>query len=620
MRKIFRIAFLIFAGLFLSAGALCAKGTSVHVEPPNWWAGMKSPELQLMVYADNIGHARAAIDYPGVQLKESIAVENPNYLFLNLRLSPEVHAGCFDITFFQGDRVMYELSYELFEREPGSADRKGFDNSDVIYLIMPDRFANGDPSNDNIEGFSEKADRNNPDGRHGGDLAGIAEHLDYFESLGVSALWLNPLLENNMPAYSYHGYAITDFYKIDARFGSNEDFKLLTKKMNERGLKMIMDKVFNHFGTSHWWLDDLPMQNWVHQWPEFTRSNYRGGTITDPYASDFDKKLMLKGWFDTNMADFNQNNQFVSTYLIQNSIWWIEYAGLSGIRMDTYPYSYKHFMADWMKRVNMEYPNFSVVGEAWLGSPSQVAYWQQNERNHDGYESHLDYIFDFPLKDALNQAFMEGNGWNTGVARIYETLSHDFVYDNPFNSVVFIDNHDADRIYTRLGEDIRKLKMALAFLMTTRGVPQLYYGTELLMTGWEHDGHGHIREDFPGGWPGDEINAFNRSGRSGDQNDIHDFIAMLNHWRKNKEVIHHGKLTHYIPEDGMYVFFRHNGEESIMVVLNNTEEHKRLRTRRFAENLDGYRSGTDVLHRSYFDNLSEIGMPPMSARIIQLSK
>lgn len=620
MRKTFQIAFLIFAGLFLAAGALGAKSTSIHVEPPNWWAGMKSPELQLMVYAENIGHTRAAIDYPGVQLKESIAVDNPNYLFLNLRLSPEVHAGSFDIAFFQGDKLMHKLNYELFEREPGSADRKGFDNSDVVYLIMPDRFANGDPTNDNISGFKEKADRSNPDGRHGGDLAGIGNHLDYFESLGVSALWLNPVLENNMPAYSYHGYAITDFYNIDARLGSNADFRLLTQKLKARGIKMIMDKVFNHFGTAHWWLDDLPMQNWIHQWPEFTRSNYRGGTITDPYASDYDKKLMLKGWFDTNMADFNQQNPYVATYLIQNSIWWIEYAGLSGIRMDTYPYSYKQFMADWMKRINLEYPNFSVVGEAWLGSPSQVAYWQHNQRNHDGYESHLDYIFDFPLKDALNQAFTEGNGWNTGVARIYETLSHDFVYENPHNSVVFIDNHDADRIYTRLGEDIRKLKMALAFLMTTRGVPQLYYGTELLMTGWEHDGHGHIREDFPGGWPGDEINAFNRSGRTGDQNDIMDFITMLNHWRKNKEVIHHGKLTHYIPEDGMYVYFRHNDEESIMVILNNTEDHKNLITRRFAENLAGYSSGTDVLHRSYFNKLSEIGMPPMSARIIQLSK
>ncbi len=620
MRTIIRSVLLSFFMLFLATGTLFAQKAGIRVEPPNWWAGMKHSELQLMVYAKDIGHTRAAIDYPGVRLKESIAVENPNYLFLNLWLSPEVQAGSFDISFMQGRKTMHKISYDLMEREAGSALRQGFDNSDVMYLIMPDRFANGDPSNDNISGFREKADRSNPNGRHGGDLAGIANYLDYFESLGVSALWLNPVLENNMPAYSYHGYAITDFYKIDARFGSNEDFRLLTKKMSERGIKMIMDKVFNHFGTGHWWLDDLPMQNWIHQWPEFTRSNYRGGTITDPYASEADKTLMLKGWFDTHMADFNQQNPFVATYLIQNSIWWIEFAGLSGIRMDTYPYSYKKFMADWMKRVNQEYPNFSVVGEAWLGSPSQVAYWQQNERNHDGYESNLDYIFDFPLKDALNQAFMEGNGWNTGVARIYETLSHDFVYENPFHSVVFIDNHDADRIYTRLGEDIRKLKMALAFLMTTRGVPQLYYGTELLMTGWEHDGHGHIREDFPGGWPGDEVNAFSREGRTGDQNDIWDYIAMLNHWRKNKDVIHSGKLTHYIPEDGIYVYFRYNDDESVMVVLNNNEEHRTFKTRRFAENLAAYRSGTDVLHRTYFDNLSEISMPPMSARIIQLSK
>ncbi len=620
MRFFFRSAFLTLFSLFLTTVTLLASGNNIRIEPPNWWAGMKCKDLQLMVHAKDIGATRAVINYPGVELREIIAVENPNYLFLNLKLSPDVQPGTFDIVFVQGKKTVHKASYELMARESGSAYRRGFNNSDIIYLIMPDRFSNGDPANDNIRGFLEKADRSNPDGRHGGDLAGIGNHLDYFEKLGVTALWLNPVQENNMPKYSYHGYAITDFYKIDARFGTNEDFRLLTKKMNERGMKMIMDKVFNHFGTSHWWLSDLPMQSWIHQWPEFTRSNYRGGTITDPYASNADKSQMLKGWFDTNMADINQNNPFVATYLIQNSIWWIEFAGLAGIRMDTYPYSYKAFMADWMGRINMEYPNFSVVGEAWLGSPSQIAYWQHNDRNHDGYRSGLDFIFDFPLKDALNQAFTEGNGWASGVSRIYETLSHDFVYENPYNSVVFIDNHDADRIFTRLGEDVRKLKMALAFLMTTRGVPQLYYGTELLMTGWEHDGHGLIREDFPGGWPGDEVNAFTREGRTADQNDIWDYMSMLNHWRSSKEVIHSGRLTHYIPEDGVYVYFRHNDDETVMVVLNNNEESKTIKTGRFAENIEAFHTGTDLLHRTYFDQLDEIRMPAMSARIIELAK
>ncbi len=606
--------------LFLSLSFAFGQTDKVRIEPPMWWAGMANPDLQLMVHAPDVGFTTAELNHPGVQLKETITVANKNYMFLNLDISPEVKAGKFTISFVEGKRTVYQSTYELLEREKGSAQRKGFDNADVIYLLMPDRFANGDPDNDHVRGMLERVNRSNPDGRHGGDLAGIGDKMDYFASLGITALWLNPVLENNMPAYSYHGYAITDFYKVDPRIGTNEIYQSINKKLNERGIKMIMDMVFNHFGTGHWWMNDLPMENWIHQWTEFTRSNYRGGTITDPYASEADKELMLKGWFDTSMADFNQDNPFVATYLIQNSIWWIEYAGLSGIRMDTYPYSYKDFMADWMRRIHQEYPNFSVVGEAWLNVAPQVAYWQDNQRNPDGYRSHLDIVFDFPLKYAIGDAFIEANGWSTGVSRLYESLSLDYLYSDPYNMVVFADNHDADRIFTRLGEDIRKFKMAMAFLMTTRGIPQIYYGTEILMTGLEHEGHGLIREDFPGGWPDDSSDAFTPEGRSPDQNDAWNFLSSLINWRKGKEVIHSGQLKHYIPEDGIYVYFRYNEDESIMVVLNNNDENKTLKTRRFVENLEGYRTGTDVLHRTYFDNLSEIGLPPMSARIIELRR
>jgi neopullulanase len=620
MKKVVHLFFVSLISLWLSLGSLFAQIDKLRIEPPNWWAGMECSELQLMVHGEDIGFTRPVLHYPGVQLKETVMVENANYLFLNLELHPVVKPGKFTISFVKGKETVFQYTYELREREAGSANRQGFNNSDVIYLLMPDRFANGDPSNDNVRGYHEKANRKNPNGRHGGDLAGIADKLDYFEELGVSTLWLNPVQENNMPAYSYHGYAITDFYKVDARFGTNEDFRLLTKKMNERGLKMVMDMVFNHYGTGHCWMNELPMENWIHQWPEFTRSNYRGGTITDPYASEADKELMLKGWFDTSMADINQDNPFVANYLIQNSIWWIEYAGLSGIRMDTYPYSYKDFMARWMQRLHQEYPHFSVVGEAWLNVAPQVAYWQDNDRNHDGFRSHLDIVFDFPLKYAITDAFNEGNGWSTGVARLYESLSLDYLYNDPYNMVVFADNHDADRIFTCLGEDMRKLKMAMTFMMTVRGIPQIYYGTEILMTGWEHDGHGLIREDFPGGWPGDKVNAFSHEGRTAEQNDAFDFISLLTNWRKGKEVIHYGQLKHYIPEDGIYVYFRYNEDESVMVILNNNDKNKTLKTRRFAENLEGYRTGTDVLHRTYFDNLSEIGLPPMSARIIELGR
>ena len=591
-----------------------------RIEPPFWWAGMKNASLQLLVHGKDIGKTRPVINHSDVTLKEAVLVENPNYVFLNLEIADDAKPGSFQITFETGKKKAISYTYVLMERAKGSAERKGFNNSDVIYLLMPDRFANGNPQNDNIPGMLEKADRSNPNGRHGGDIKGITDKLDYFNDLGVTAIWLNPLVENNMPAYSYHGYAITDFYNIDARFGTNEEFRLFVEAAHKKGLRIIKDMVFNHFGTYHWWMNDLPTKDWVNQWPAFTRSNYRGGTLTDPYASEADKKLMLKGWFDSSMADFNQDNPFVSKYLIQNSIWWVEYAGLDGIRMDTYPYSGKTFMADWMKHLRYEYPNFSVVGEVWLNTAPQVAYWMEDAPNADGYNSHLNYLFDFPLKYAIGSAFNEKNEWSTGISRLYESLSLDFLYSNPQNMINFADNHDTDRIFTLLKEDLRKLKMTMAFLMTVRGFPQIYYGTELLMTGWEHQGHGSIREDFPGGWPDDKTNAFTAEGRSTEQNEAWDFMRKLIHWRKEKTVIHEGKMTHYVPEDGVYVYFRYNEKESVMVIINNNEESRTFKTDRFNENLNGFTSGTDILHRTYFDQLRMISIPAMSVRIIELKK
>lgn len=614
-KKIYFIVSVIISGFF-SLQTLAQQ--IEHIEPPFWWAGMKSAELQLLVHGDGIGKSRPTINHPGVVLKEAILVENPNYIFLNLEISPEAKAGTFQIHFETGKKKPILYTYELKERASGSAERKGFNNSDVIYLLMPDRFANGNPENDNMSGMLEKADRSNPNGRHGGDIKGIEDKLDYFNELGVTAIWINPLVENNMPAYSYHGYAITDFYQVDPRFGTNEDFRLFVEAANKKGLRIIKDMVFNHFGTGHWWMKDLPMKDWINQWDSFTRSNYRGGTLVDPYASDADKQLMLRGWFDRTMADFNQDNPFVAKYLIQNSIWWVEYAGLDGIRMDTYPYSGKDFMAEWMKQLRFEYPNFSVVGEVWLNTVPQLAYWMEDASNADGYNSHLNYLFDFPLKYAIGSAFNEENGWNSGVSRLYESLSLDFLYSKPHNIINFADNHDADRIFSILKEDIRKFKMAMAFLMTVRGFPQIYYGTELLMTGWEHQGHGFIRQDFPGGWAGDKANAFSPEGRSIEQNEAWNYLRKLLHWRKEKTVIHEGEMTHYVPEDGVYVYFRYNETESVMVIINNNEESRTFKTDRFRENLNGFSSGTDILHRTYFDQLRMISIPAMAARIIEL--
>lgn len=613
------LALLVF--LLLGSSAFAQKKTEqINIEPPFWWIGMQNTELQLMVCGKNIGETRVQLKAEGVKLERVSAVENPNYLFLDLSVSESAKAGFFEISFLKSGKVIHTVNYELKVRKQGSALRQGFTSADAIYLLMPDRFANGDPANDNIPGMLENADRKNPDGRHGGDLEGIIQHLDYFNELGVTALWLNPVLENNMPANSYHGYAITDFYQVDPRLGGNEKYLELVEKAHKKDLKIIMDMVFNHYGTAHKWTNDLPMSDWVNQWPEFTRSNYRGGTLTDPYAAAADQDKMLRGWFDVTMADLNQRNPFVANYLIQNSIWWIEYGDLNGIRMDTYPYSFKEFMQEWMQRIRTEYPDFSVVGEVWLNSGPMVAYWHDQKHNFDGFNSHLNYVMDFPLKSAISRAFNEANGWSSGVNALYESLSMDFVYGDPNTIMNFLDNHDMDRIATTLGEDIKKQKMAATFLLTVRGVPQLYYGNELGTPGVEHKGHGQMRNDFSGGWPDDNKNAFTSEGRSPDENELWNHFRTLLHYRKNTTALQNGKMTHYIPEDGVYVYFRSDEKQTIMIVLNNNNQEKTIKTARFAENLKGFDNGTDLLHRTWFEQLDEISIPAMDSRVIELKQ
>jgi len=591
-----------------------------RIDPPSWWAGMKNPGLQLMVYGQNISHTRPVVSYPGVKIQEVILVESPNYLFVNLQLSPDVVPGTMEITFQKDGRTKATYPYELKQRINNPELYRGFDASDVIYLLMPDRFANGDPSNDKVSGMKENPNRTDPNGRHGGDMKGIADHLDYFNELGVTALWINPLLENDMPGFSYHGYAITDLYQVDARYGTNREYIDLVNRAHKKGLKVIMDMVFNHLGTDYFWKDDLPSQDWYNEWSEFTRSNYRGSVVSDPHASKSDYDVMVKGWFDHSMADLNQHNPMLAEYLIQNSIWWVETVGLDGIRQDTYPYPYADFMSQWMSRLLEEYPDFNVVGEVWLSQPQAVAYWENNRTNKDGYQSNLTNVFDFPLMYAISSAFNEKEGWDKGAARLWELIAQDYVYASSMDLVTFADNHDGDRIYSKLNEDYNKFQLAMAFLMTTRGIPQIYYGTEILMTGLEHTGHGDIRKDFPGGWEADSANAFTREGRTEEQTRAFNFMKKLLHWRKSNAAVQTGKLTHYIPEDGVYVYFRYNEESSVMVVLNNTDKEKVLNTDRFAENLAGYTSGKSVLDRTGYPDLKEITIPAKSPVIIELTK
>ena len=593
-----------------------------HVEPPCWWAGMKSNSLQLMIHGKDIGITKAFLDYKGVKVKSSASSGN-DYLFVDLSVTNSAKPGTITINFKQNekDSALISYQYELKSRSKESAKRQGFNTSDMMYLIMPDRFANGDPGNDDMPGMLEKADRKNPNGRHGGDIKGITDHLDYLQKLGVTTLWCTPVLENNMPAASYHGYAVTDLYKVDPRFGTNDSYREMVDAAHKKGIKVVMDIVFNHFGTNSYWMKDLPQKDWLHEWSEFTKSNFRGTVISDPYRSQYDEKKMSDGWFDTSMADFNQKNPYVAKYLIQNSIWWIEFAGLDGLRQDTYPYSDKDFMADWMKALRSEYPNLNVVGEVWLNYPSLVAYWLDNKTNKDGYRSYLTTVFDFPLMGAIQKAFTENEGWDTGLARLYEILAQDFLYSDPSKTITFADNHDIERMYPVL-KTPDNVKMALAFIATTRGFPMIYYGTEALSDRGNLHGDAGKRKDFPGGWQGDSTNMFTRENLSRDQKDVLDFMSTLFTWRKGNKTVQEGKLTHYIPEDGIYVYFRtlEKEKKSVMVIVNNNDKYlKTVATDRYAENLNGFKTGKDVLTGSQIKDLSKIEVAAKSVKIIELS-
>jgi len=587
-----------------------------RVEPPNWWVGMKDPHLQLMVHGQNISDTKVKIDYPGVRVEGVTSVENPNYLFIDLMLADTVKAGAFDILFTQKGKTIQKYTYQLEARKKGSAQRKGFSDSDVIYLIMPDRFANGNPSNDSMDGMLEKADRSDPNGRHGGDIQGVIDHLGYIANQGYTQIWLNPVLENNQPKYSYHGYSTTDFYKVDPRMGTNKEYSELSAKAKAKGIGLIMDMVFNHIGSSHWWMKDMPMKDWLNGYPNFELCNFQKTVAQDPHVSKEDYNQMYDGWFVPSMPDLNQKNPYVANYLIENSIWWIEYAGLSGIRMDTYSFPDMHMMARWTCRIMKEYPNFNIVGEEWDTSPAIVSYWQRGKKNPNGYKSCLPSLMDFPIQDALTKS-LTGNSWMP----LYGTLAMDFLYPDPDNLVVFADNHDTERFFSSIGKDLGKFKLGMAYILTTRGIPQIYYGTEILSTGGANgEGDGFKRKDFPGGWAGDKVNAFTGQGLTAQQKTAQEFIKKLLNWRKSNDIVEHGKLMHFIPHDNIYVYFRYNDKGTIMVILNKNTEGKLLSTARFAEIMKGFTSGHDVVSGENITDLSTITVPAMSPMIIELKK
>ena len=584
-----------------------------RVEPPFWWTDMADQRLQLLVKGQNISTADVSITYPGVEVTGVHKAEDSDYAFIDLQIGSGAVPGTLDIEFTYGKKGRLIQHYELKARQHDPQAHKGLGQGDVIYLLTPDRFANGNPSNDTVKGMKEGVNRSFDGGRHGGDLQGIRSRLDYIEDLGMTTLWLNPVLENDMPEYSYHGYAITDYYKVDPRYGTNEEYRQLAAELHQRGMKLIMDMVFNHCGLDHWWMQDMPFGDWVHDYPQYEITNYAIAALSDPHGSESDRRQMEKGWFVPSMPDLNHDNPHMATYLIQNTIWWVEYAGLDGIRVDTYPYNNKEFMAAWSKRVHREYPDLYLVGETWIGSVAQVAYWTDRGPEYNGdYNSHTDAMTDFPLCFAIHQAFKaEGD-----VMALYDALSKDFLYYDASRNKVFGDNHDIDRIYHTLGKDLDRFNQAMTFLLTTRGVPQVYYGTEIIMKG--SGPHGLIREDFPGGWSADSRNAFTADGRTTDENVAFDHIRKLLTWRKQSDAIANGALRHFIPRENLYVYNRKSDKESVLVMINNSASAVKPDMQRFSEVLKGYEGAVDILSGKNLDDLYDLRIEGNRSLILEL--
>jgi glycosidase len=591
------------------------------IEPPFWWSGMTNPEVQIMFYGKNIAQNSISVS-SGVVIKNVQKTENPNYVFVTID-TKNVPAQELQFTFSQGGRA-FTQAYSLKTRKPNSRFRNSFDSSDLIYLLMPDRFANGNPSNDSQDKLTEKANRSNKDGRHGGDIAGIINHLDYIKSLGATAVWPTPLCEDNDDRGSYHTYGQSDVYQIDARFGTNDDYVRLSAELHQRGMKNIMDYVTNHWGYKHWMMNDLPTYDWIHQFPGFKQTNYRMNTQFDSNASISDSKLYADGWFVKSMPDLNQNNPLVLNYLIQNALWWIEYADLDGFRVDTYPYGDKEGVAKWTKSITDEYPNFNIVGEVWYHTPAQNAYWQKDSKIGaiESFNSNLPSVMDFTLQELINGGvFHENdNAWDKGMVKIYSDFTSDFMFPNINNVLVFAENHDTDRLNEVYKNDFDAYKMTMTLLATVRGIPQVYYGSEIGMSGTKRVGDGDIRHDFPGGWPGDTNNAFTKTGRTAEQEKYFDFTSKLFNWRKTKAVIHYGKTTHFAPENNVYVYFRYTEQEAVMVVINNNSSNQKINLARFNEKLQGYASGTDVLSGKTVALDQDLELDGKSALILELKK
>ena len=655
MKRLFLVTAL--GALSMTMSAAKQKISIDRIEPTNWFVGMKNPQVQLMVYGAGIRDIQnVTTDYPGVRIDSLVRLDSPNYLLIYLNVK-DAQPGKMTLNFKSQNSKLKPQNFELKAREKKGEERKGFDISDVLYLLMPDRFASGRTDNDQIAGMNTYVnDRTQPSLRHGGDMEGIRQHLDYFTELGVTALWFTPLLENNSPDNNgfstYHGYATTDYYKVDPRFGSNEEYRQLVDEAHAKGLKVVMDMIFNHCGFEHPWVKDMPSKDWFNVTPTLDPSraggevmsdlskeesplklynlpsrtggagggyhltSYKLTPVVDPYASEVDKKETTEGWFVSTMPDLNQHNPHLMRYLIQNSKWWIETVGIDGIRMDTYPYAFAEPMAQWMKELDEEYPNFNTVGETWVTEPPYTATWQKDSKLSE-HNSYLKTVMDFSFFDKLSQAKNEETDpWWNGLNRLYNSFVYDYLYPNPSSVMAFIDNHDTDR-FLGAGRDSLMLKQALALLLTVQRIPQLYYGTEILMNGTKEVTDGNVRQDFPGGFPGDTHNCFTKEGRSKAEQSMFSWLSRLLHWRNGNETIIRGYQTQFIPYNGIYVITRRWHRNTVMTILNGTTKPATMPVARYAEVIGKTSRVKDILTGRYYDLSKDLELKPRQSLVLE---
>ena len=621
-----RKALIILALSLLSIGTLSAKEKSPiqRAEPLSWWVGMETP-LQIMFQGHDLVNYQVTIKEQGygVTIAKVNKADSPNYLFVDVKIAKDAKVGDYTFVFTNG-KHKYNYIYSIAERRANSAQRESYNSSDVVYLIMPDRFANGDTTNDSTDNTQEKANREDPSSRHGGDIKGIINNLDYIADLGATAIWSTPLLVDDEPEGSYHGYACGDYYHIDPRFGDNNLFKELVTESHERDLKVIMDIVPNHCGISHWWMKDLPFKNWINNVDNPIITSHAMSTHFDPNASQADLDVLEKGWFVDSMPDMNLDNPYVLQYFKQWAVWWVEWSNLDGFRVDTYPYNEKIPMSEWVADVRKEFPNISIVGECWISAPAQLAYWDGGHVNKDGFSSNLPMIMDFPLRDAIIGGLnSQGSGWGEGMVKVYESLSNDFLFSDPRTLLIFMGNHDTPRITDLLGQDLQKLELATAMIATMRGVPQIFAGDELMFSSPNQQNisnHVDLRIDFPGGWEGDSINLFEATDRTKEQTELFDYTRKLLQWRKGAEVIHNGETRHFHSRDNVYCYFRYNTKEVVMVYINNSNENKSIDWSKYTEMTKGLATGLDIISDKKVTVGEETIVPSRSAMVIEFKR